>query len=139
MLTSKGEKGLHRGFFVTNNGLAVFLSYFGAPAAAMLAEALIASGVKRLIAFGETGSLSPELQPGYVLLPTHAIREEGTSYHYLPADCEAKASRKLFIKLKALLRDAEIQYKAGGVWTTEVLFKRCTWSGDGMLSSVLSC
>lgn len=144
VLASEGERGLHRGFFVTNDGLAVFLSHFGAPAAVMLAEALIASGVKRLIVLGEAGSLSPELQPSCVLLPIHAIREEGTSYHYLPADCKAKPSRRLFANLKTLLHGAEVQYKVGGVWTTDAPFRETPdkvtrFSSRGVLGVEMEC
>jgi len=69
-------------FFATESGLAVFHSYFGAPAAVALAEALIAAEIKQLIVFGEAGSISPKIDIGEILIPTFAIREEGVSYHH---------------------------------------------------------
>ena len=51
-------------FFATKGGLAVFHSYFGAPATVALAEALIATGIKNMLIFGEAGSISPEVNIG---------------------------------------------------------------------------
>jgi len=106
-------------FFATNNGLGVFHSYFGAPPSVGLAEALIAGGIKKLVVFGEAGAIDPRLKIGQLLIPTFAIREEGTSYHYFPPDVSAKPSRILCRKLKALLNDMDFTYEEGGIWTTD--------------------
>ena len=58
----------------------------GAPMAVMLLEQLIALGAQRLLYLGFCGALIPSYRIGDLFLPMHAIREEGTSYHYLPAD-----------------------------------------------------
>jgi len=131
-------------FFATENGLAVFHAYFGAPATASLAEALIAAGIKRLIIFGEAGSISPEINVGEILVPTFAIREEGTSYHYLPPGFEAKPSNNLLRKIKLLLSKKDIQYKVGGVWTTDAPFRETmgkvlTYSEKGILAVEMEC
>jgi hypothetical protein len=55
----------------------------GAPLAAAFLEELIARGVTRVIACGGAGVLVPEIALGHVIVPTAAIRDEGTSYHYL--------------------------------------------------------
>jgi uridine phosphorylase len=56
----------------------------GAPLAAGWLEELIALGARRLIVAGGAGCLVPELALGHVVVPTSAVRDEGTSHHYLP-------------------------------------------------------
>ena len=110
-------------FFATESGLAVFHSYFGAPATVALAEALIAAEIKQLIVFGEAGSISPKIDIGEILIPTFAIREEGVSYHYLPPNVRAEPSSSLLRKIEAFLDEEGIRYKMGGVWTTDAPFR----------------
>ena len=110
-------------FFTTKDGLAVFHSYFGAPAAVGLAEALIAGGIKKLVIFGEAGAINPKISIGELLIPTFAIREEGASYHYLPLGVAAKPSQRLRGRVKALLDKAGFPYEEGGVWTTDAFLR----------------
>lgn len=49
--------------------------------------------------FGEAESINPKIDIGEVLVPTFAVREEGTGYHYLPPNIEAKPSSTPFKKL----------------------------------------
>ena len=71
---------------------AVIASPMGAPMAVMLLEQLIALGARRLLYLGFCGALVPSYRIGDLFLPVQAIREEGTSYHYLPADIVPCAS-----------------------------------------------
>src|SRR5215467_2011858 len=64
----------------------VIASPMGAPMAVMLMEQLIALGARRLLYLGFCGALIPSYCIGDLFLPGRAIREEGTSYHYLPDD-----------------------------------------------------
>lgn len=143
VILEKSGTGAHR-FFVTKDGLAVFQSYFGAPAAVALAETLIASGVKRLIIFGEAGAISPKIGLGEVFIPAFAIREEGTSYHYLPPDAPAKPSREVREKIKELLSWLGVSFKEGGVWTTDAVFRETRdkvlkYSSQGVLAVEMEC
>ncbi len=70
----------------------VFHSFFGAPAAGMLLEVVVASGVRRMFMAGEAGSISNACRIGDILLPCWAVREEGTSYHYLPPGVRARCA-----------------------------------------------
>lgn len=54
----------------------------GAAAATELLDWLISYGVKQILALGSAGTLV-DLPEGYFLLPTKAIRDEGTSFHYV--------------------------------------------------------
>ncbi|MGB9806718.1 MAG: nucleoside phosphorylase [Thermoproteota archaeon] len=140
------EEGLvgAKRFFATGDGLAVFHSYFGAPAAVSLAEALTAAGIQKQIIFGEAGSISPKVKVGEALVPTFAIREEGTSYHYLPPEAQAKPSASLLKKVKAVLDEANVKYKKGGVWTTDAPFRETmdkvvSYSRLGVLAVEMEC
>jgi hypothetical protein len=72
--------------------VAIYLSCFGAPAAGMLMETLVASGVKRFVMLGQAGAISAQCEMGDLLLPTWGLREEGTSYHYLAPDVKCTVS-----------------------------------------------
>ena len=135
--------GAHR-FFATKDGLAVVHSYWGAPTAVGLAEALISGGIRRLIVFGEAGAINPRIDIGEMLIPTFAIREEGTSYHYLPPNVNAKPSQKLRTKIKSLLDSVSVPYKEGGVWTTDAPFRETRdkvlrYSSQGVYAVEMEC
>jgi uridine phosphorylase len=84
------ELGSHPVFEVELDGrrLAVAQAGVGAPLAAGWLDELIALGGRAFIAAGGAGVLVPDLAMGHVIVPTAAVRDEGTSYHYLPASRE---------------------------------------------------
>jgi uridine phosphorylase len=65
--------------------LGVFHPGVGAPLAGAMLEQVIARGVRGVIACGTAGALVPELVMGHAVILTGAVRDEGTSFHYLPA------------------------------------------------------
>ena len=74
---------------VQGQRVALFHPGVGAPLAAGILEEVIALGCRRLIACGGAGVLDREIAAGHVVVPTAAVRDEGTSYHYLPPSREA--------------------------------------------------
>lgn len=91
--------------------------YFGAPAAGLHLEALIASGVSTVVMAGEGGSISADLPIGSIVIPTWGMREEGTSYHYLPPQDTVLPSESLLRQIEESIgADGSTQ---GGVWTTD--------------------
>ncbi len=104
-------------------GIPFLLAYFGAPAAAMLLEVLAASGAKRILVLGEAGSISPDVGIGDVVLPEWAIREEGTSYHYLPPERVPLADPEMIEALESSLGGSGVRVLRGGVWTTDAPFR----------------
>src|SRR4051812_37826889 len=56
----------------------------GAPFAVLVAEELFACGCQLLISLTSAGQICLVGQPPYVVLIDKALRDEGTSYHYLP-------------------------------------------------------
>ena len=90
------EKSEHRlvgerDFYVADE-LSIITFQMGAPGTVMTAEELIACGAEKFIILGAAGSLQHDLPVASVVLPTTAIREEGTSHHYAPP--ELPASRR---------------------------------------------
>jgi len=124
--------------------VAVYWASFGAPAAGMLTEALIASGVKRIIMLGMAGSISPASRIGDVVLPTWGIREEGTSCHYFPSGVDVGVSHHLLDKLKQWMTDQGVAYREGGVWTTDTPFRETRdkverYAERGVLAVEMEC
>ena len=61
----------------------------GAPAVVSVLEHLVVLGVTRFASLGTAGGLQAQHRPGDVVLTSEAVRDEGTSYHYLPDDLPA--------------------------------------------------
>ncbi|GAB4569022.1 MAG: nucleoside phosphorylase [Anaerolineae bacterium] len=103
--------------------LAVCHPGVGAPLAAGFMEELIALGVDRFIACGGAGVLRPEIVVGHVILPTSAIRDEGTSYHYLPPGREVAPTPRAVAALEATLQADNVDYAKGKTWTTDAIYR----------------
>ncbi|MCA1724319.1 MAG: nucleoside phosphorylase, partial [Thermomicrobia bacterium] len=99
----------------------------GAPTAAVALELLIAHGARRLIVAGIAGSLTPDVPIGGIVIPTGALREEGTSYHYLPPDVEPLPDAALTEALVIAAEVRGITPSVGRVWTTDAIFREMGW------------
>jgi len=95
----------------------------GAPAAVVLMEELIARGVRRIISVGEAGSLDQSAAPGDIVLCTKALRDEGTSHHYLPSERFAHPSGELTAELCRVLDERQTPYIRGPSWTTDAPYR----------------
>lgn len=103
--------------------VAVFHPGVGAPLAAGFLEELIAVGVTKFIACGGCGVINREIAAGHPVVLTSAIRDEGTSYHYLPPAREVKANPKGIEVLEKVFREAGIEYRTGKTWTTDAIYR----------------
>ena len=101
----------------------VFHPGVGAPHAAGMLEYAIALGCRKFIACGGAGVLEQDLAVGHLLVPTSAVRDEGTSYHYLPPSREVAASPEAVAAIEATLRVNEIEYALCKTWTTDAFFR----------------
>ena len=95
----------------------------GSPYTAILVEELAALGAKRFLAVGIAGSLRPDLSPGSFVLCTRALRDEGTSYHYVAPGDFAYPSAPLTRRVRATLRRAKAPFTEGGSWTTDAAYR----------------
>jgi uridine phosphorylase len=103
--------------------VSVILLPIGAPWTVLTLEQLIVRGARAVIATGAAGSLHPEAPVGSLVIPTAAIREEGTSYHYAVPEAEARPSPALTAALVEACRERGIEPLQGMNWTTDAPFR----------------
>jgi len=105
----------------------ITLPFWGAPAATAGLETLIAGGGKVFIMVGEAGALSPKLRIGDILIPTWGLREEGTSYHYMPSNIipkpDVKLAKALYNEVKEVKGRKKIRVLRGGIWSTDAIYR----------------
>ncbi len=95
----------------------------GAPLAAAFLEELIAVGVTKFIACGGAGALNPDIVAGHPVILTSAVRDEGTSYHYLPPSREVKPHPKALQTLINTLDESGLEYLLAKSWTTDAIYR----------------
>lgn len=95
----------------------------GAPLAAGFLEELIALGARQIVAVGGCGALSASIDAGHPVLITSAVRDEGTSYHYLPPGREASPDPVAADALRRVLRRRGIEFREGKTWTTDAIYR----------------
>ena len=108
---------------VGRKSVAVIWAAPGAPLATVVTEDLIACGAEQFIGVGSLGAIQPFIGVGDQVVPTMAVREEGTSQHYLPPRVEAKADTKLVAVLSESCGELGVQCHAGPVWTTDAPYR----------------
>ena len=67
--------------------------------------------------------LVPDVALGHVIVPTAAIRDEGTSYHYLPPGREVEPTREAVDAIVATLERHHVPHVTGKTWTTDGLYR----------------
>ena len=103
--------------------IALFTSRVGAPACTVAYEELIAMGLEKLIMFGTCGSLDNSINDLAIIIPTAAIRDEGTSYHYVKSSEEIDVNKKYRTEFKEILKNQNISSIEGKVWTTDAPYR----------------
>jgi uridine phosphorylase len=94
----------------------------GASFAVLVAEELFASGCQFLVSVTSAGQIVPAGNPPYFVLIDRALRDEGTSYHYLPPAPYALIGGKAMAVAQAALAAFAGMVK-GAVWTTDAPFR----------------
>lgn len=108
---------------VSGRRLAVLQPGVGAPLAAAFCEEVIAMGARQLIACGGAGALIPELALGHAIVVDSAVRDEGTSHHYLPAGRRIEADPEPMAALMDALDSAGLAHRIGCTWTTDAVYR----------------
>ena len=80
-------------------------------------------GVQKFIVCGGCGVLDPGLEPGSRIILTAAVRDEGTSYHYLPPQREVIAQVRPIQALEDTLRAIDLPFILAKTWTTDALYR----------------
>ncbi len=95
----------------------------GAPLAAGFLEELIALGCRKFIVCGGAGSLDAALTVGHLIVPDAAVRDEGTSYHYLPPSREVVADPRGVSAVEQALVARRLPFVRGKTWTTDAFYR----------------
>ncbi|WP_333588896.1 nucleoside phosphorylase [Lactobacillus acetotolerans] len=94
----------------------------GAPAATQLLDWLIAYGVKQVLAIGSAGVLTA-IPENYFLVPTKAIRDEGTSFHYLARSNYIDLRSTFLTKVEKAMKSMHYKVEEIMTWTTDGSFR----------------
>ena len=95
----------------------------GAAFAVLVAEELFASGCRFLVSMTSSGQILPVQAPPYFIVIERALRDEGTSYHYLPPSEYSEAAVHLTQLAREALTAAGIPIQSGATWTTDAPFR----------------
>lgn len=101
--------------------IGIFQTLIGGAGTAGLLEEVIAKGAKKVLLYGSCGVLDANLAAGRFILPTAAYRDEGVSYHYLPAGDYVDIPTAE--RLGEIFDELHLPYVKGRVWTTDAIYR----------------
>lgn len=104
----------------------------GAPYCVGIFEEIVAMGCKNIFLFGSCGTLVNAKHTS-IIIPTSAVRDEGTSYHYMEDSNEIELDSKYVDRLTDFCENNKIEYIKGKTWTTDALFRETKGKIDLML------
>jgi len=110
----------------TANGITIINFGMGSASAATMMDLLSAINPKAVLFLGKCGGLKRKNEVGDLILPIAAIRGEGTSNDYFPQEVPALPSFALQKAISTTIRDFNIDYWTGTVYTTN----RRVWEHD---------
>lgn len=132
-LRADGRARRHEGWVCYHTGLFVFEEAgltvgvigcaVGASFAVLVAEELFASGCELLISITSSGQITPVQEPPYFILIDRALRDDGTSYHYLPPADWSDAPPALLERLDGAFSSFGVDVLPGATWTTDAPFR----------------
>lgn len=94
----------------------------GAPAAVQILDWLISYGVREVVSAGSCGSLV-DYAENVFLVPYKALRDEGTSYHYLPPSRYVDVSDRSRHAILQTLQAHNLPHNEVKTWTTDGFFR----------------
>ena len=103
--------------------IAFYLSRVGAPACVAGFEEIIAMGAKKYVLFGSCGVLDDDKVKDNIIVPVSAVRDEGTSYHYISSSPEIEADVHSVQALENVLRNCGFPYIKGKTWTSDAIYR----------------
>ncbi|MDH3243071.1 MAG: nucleoside phosphorylase [Saprospiraceae bacterium] len=116
----------HTNMYVFNldgNEVGIIGCAVGAPFAVLLAEQMFVSGCELLISITSAGILNPPPQGTKFLLIESALRDEGTSFHYLAPGKVPSLPRLLLESLRELTSLPDLAVSLGTSWTTDAPYR----------------
>lgn len=95
----------------------------GSSFAVLVAEELFASGCTLLVSITSSGQIAAARQPPYFILIDRALRDEGTSYHYMPPARYSEAPPDVLRALEGGFNGLGSEVLRGPTWTTDAPFR----------------
>ena len=127
-----------------NQEIAFYLSRVGAPACVSGFEEIVAMGAKKLVLFGSCGVLDDEKVKDHIVIPVSAVRDEGTSYHYIAPSEEIEMEKHVIQLLEDVLNTCGYSYVKGKTWTSDGIYRETLpviqeRKGEGCLVVEMEC
>lgn len=101
----------------------MYLSPVGAPACVSTAEEVFAMGAETILLFGTCGVLDGSIGDCSIVIPDRAVRDEGTSYHYMPASDEILVNPRYMDIFTQMLDSLGCHYAVGKTWTCDGIYR----------------
>lgn len=111
----------------------------GGPYAVLIAEQLLAAGARLIVGLTSAGRVAPSLPLPCIVVASAAIRDEGTSCHYLPPAERVECPTAIGKSLVAELQRLNFIVREGLVWTTDAPYRETAtqlrhWADQGVLA-----
>ncbi|MBN1247130.1 MAG: nucleoside phosphorylase [Anaerolineae bacterium] len=121
LVENRWEDGPHVVYEIAfkGNRLAFFHPGVGAALSSALLEEVIAFGCRKFVVCGGCGVLERNVATGHLIVVSGAIRDEGTSYHYLPPSREVQANAAALDVVIRVLSAHSVPHLVGKTWTTD--------------------
>jgi uridine phosphorylase len=107
----------------------------GAAFAVLIAEELFASGCRFLVSVTSAGQILPVQAPPYFVVIDRALRDEGTSYHYLSPSDYSEADPHLTQLARDALTAAGVSVQVSATWTTDAPFRETQEAIDAAVAA----
>ncbi len=111
----------------------------GASFAVLLAEQLFVSGCELLISITSAGVINPPAKGSRFILIEQALRDEGTSYHYLSADQPARLREELRVTLRNSFETTTLLVEGGMSWPTDAPYRETQTAIDFAKAQGVTC
>ena len=102
--------------------IALTIGFLGSAGVAAQIEELVSGGVKKIIACGSAGTLTPN-PLGALVIPSAAVRDEGASFHYAPPSYEIEADAEVVNHIADTLSELGLPHITGKTWTTDAFYR----------------
>lgn len=111
-------------YVINHNGEEVCLvqAPVGAAPATQIMDWLIGYGVRKIISSGCCGALK-DYPEGMFLVPTRALRDEGTSYHYAPPSRFIDINKNALKAIESTIEENGLRYQEVITWTTDGFYR----------------
>lgn len=111
----------------------------GSSYAVLVAEQLFVSGCRLLLSITSAGIIGEHSNTKRFALITNAIRDEGSSYHYLTPEQPSKLNAGILQSLHSFSLQSECPFFEGSSWTTDAPYRETQHAIDNMKQQDITC